>query len=72
VADFQVKTTVVEATVQKDGIVNLKNQEIKMIRKTLQSCKYNQKATADILGITRDALIRKMKKYEITVGKHED
>jgi DNA-binding protein Fis len=43
-----------------------------MIRKALQICKYNQTCTADMLGITRDALIRKMKKYDITVIKGEE
>ena len=52
--------------------VNLKIHEIKMIRKALQSCKYNQKAAADMMGITRDALIRKMKKYDISVSKGEE
>jgi transcriptional regulator with PAS, ATPase and Fis domain len=37
--------------------VNLKSHEINLIRKALQNCKYNQKAAADMLGITRDALI---------------
>lgn len=52
--------------------VNLKIHEMKIIRKALQSCKYNQKATADMLGITRDALIRKMKKYDISISKGEE
>jgi len=52
--------------------VNLKTQEINLIRKALQNCNYNQKAAADMLGITRDALIRKMKKYEITVSRSEN
>jgi DNA-binding NtrC family response regulator len=51
--------------------VNLKNNEIQMIQKALQSVKFNQKAAADILGITRDALIRKMKKYNIRINKSE-
>lgn len=52
--------------------VNLKVHEINIVRKALQSCNYNQKAAADRLGITRDALIRKMKKYEITISKGEE
>jgi len=53
------------------GPVNLKNSEIQIIQKALQSVKYNQKAAADVLGITRDALIRKMKKYNIIINKSE-
>jgi DNA-binding NtrC family response regulator len=51
--------------------VNLKNNEIQIIQKALQSVRYNQRAAADILGITRDALIRKMKKYNIVINKSE-
>ncbi len=48
---------------------NLKNQEVKLIRKALEECSYNQKAAAELLGITRDALIRRMKKYNISVDR---
>jgi DNA-binding NtrC family response regulator len=44
---------------------NLKTQEIKIIRQVLQKCKYNIQSGADILGIHRDALSRKMIKYNI-------
>ena len=52
-------------------VVNLKFHEIDLIRKALLTTKFNQKAAADILGITRDALIRKMKKYSLSIGKSE-
>lgn len=51
--------------------VNLKSNEIQIIQKALQNVNYNQKAAADVLGITRDALIRKMKKYNIRINKTE-
>lgn len=56
---------------QQDNDVDLKKNEIKIIKKTLSDCNYNQKQTADILGITRDALIRRMKKYDIFIQKGE-
>jgi DNA-binding protein Fis len=43
-----------------------------MVLKALQTCKYNQTTAADMLGITRDALIRKMKKYNISITKGEN
>ena len=43
--------------------------EAELIREKLKSCNYNQTETATALGITRDALIRKMKKYGISVSK---
>ena len=43
--------------------------EADLIREKLKSCNYNQTEAASELGITRDALIRKMKKYGISVSK---
>jgi DNA-binding NtrC family response regulator len=70
--DFSVKFQKTELNGLKEDIEDLRNNEIKMIRKALQNCKYNQKVTADVLGITRDTLIRKMKKYNITISKGEE
>ncbi len=71
ISDFPVKPQKAEIP-ELDDSIDLKTNEIKMIRKALQTCKYNQQAASDILGITRDALIRKMKKYEISVSKSEE
>lgn len=43
--------------------------EAELIREKLKNCNFNQTETAAMLGITRDTLIRKMKKYNITVAK---
>jgi DNA-binding NtrC family response regulator len=51
-----------------DESANLKTHEIRLIQKALKTANYNQKAAADILGITRDALIRKMKKYNVNIS----
>lgn len=72
IADFPIKNKRTEIIVPKDDMVNLKTNEIKIVRKALQECKYNQKQASDMLGITRDALIRKMKKYNITISKNEE
>jgi DNA-binding NtrC family response regulator len=72
IADFRVKPQKQEAVSIKDELVDLKANEIKIIRNTLQRCKYNQQAASDALGITRDALSRKMKKYEISITRGED
>ena len=69
--DFPIKLQKDPMSESQIDSVNLKSHEINLIRKALQNCKYNQKAAADMLGITRDALIRKMKKYEITVSRSE-
>ncbi|MEI6062256.1 MAG: sigma-54 dependent transcriptional regulator [Bacteroidota bacterium] len=72
ISDFPVKSHKKESAVPKDEMVDLKMNEIKMVRKALQSSKFNQKAAADLLGITRDALIRKMKKYDISVSRSQE
>ena len=71
VEDFPVKQQIVSLSDQQSDSVNLKNNEMLIIQKALQSVKYNQRAAAGLLGITRDALIRKMKKYNIVINKSE-
>jgi len=71
VDDFPVKQQIVSLSDQQSDSVNLKNNEMMIIQKALQSVKYNQRAAAGLLGITRDALIRKMKKYNIVINKSE-
>ena len=69
--DFPIKHHNMLSSETKAENVNLKSNEIIIIQKALQSVKYNQSAAADMLGITRDALIRKMKKYNIVINKSE-
>jgi len=72
IVDFPIKQQKDSMSDSQVDSVNLKSQEINLIRKALQNCNYNQKAAADMLGITRDALIRKMKKHDITVSRSEN
>ncbi|MFC2102486.1 sigma-54-dependent transcriptional regulator [Bacteroidota bacterium] len=69
VQDFPLKSTYDEAKVSSSVISTLQDTEIDMIQKALHWCDFNQKAAADMLGISRDALIRKMKKYNISVKR---
>ncbi len=69
--DFRVKPQPTKIVVPKDDFVDLKNLEILNIRRALKSCSYNQQAAADALGIHRDALSRKMKKYNISINRNE-
>lgn len=50
----------------------LVDTEIAVIRSALQQHSYNQQAAARTLGISRDALIRKMAKYNIAIRRKED
>ncbi|MBK7709572.1 MAG: sigma-54-dependent Fis family transcriptional regulator [Bacteroidales bacterium] len=67
--DFPVKPQKRAPADRSGELSNLKSNEVILIQKALQSSNYNQKAAADVLGITRDALIRKMKKYNIVIHK---
>jgi DNA-binding NtrC family response regulator len=44
------------------------NEEI-LVWEALKQSGFNQQSAATLLGISRDALIRKMKKYNISVKK---
>ena len=72
VNDFPLKSQSPVAPGPDTGMVNLKIHEIDLIRKALLATKFNQTAAADVLGISRVALIRKMKKYDLTIGKIEN
>ena len=72
ISDFWIKPQNTEANISKNGVIDLKTNEIKLIKKALQICEFNQQAAANTLGITRDALIRKMKKYNISICRSEN
>ena len=51
---------------------NLDENELNLIRLALREKNFNQNKAAELLGITRDALIRRMKKYNIQVSKNDN
>ena len=55
--------------IQTQSLSDLQVKEKQFILDTLKECHFNQTEAANQLGISRDALIRKMKKYAITVSK---
>jgi DNA-binding NtrC family response regulator len=69
--DFPVRPGKSMKSEKLDDSSNLQAHEIKLIQQALQKSGYNQKAASDLLGITRDALMRKMKKYKIVIHKGE-
>lgn len=72
ITDFPVRASYTRTFEKSPAIDSLRDTEISLIKKTLESCNYNQKAAAGILGITRDSLIRKLKKYNITIKRKMD
>ena len=70
--DFYVKSGT-ETTAQKDAVnYNLDENEQNLIRLALKEKNYNQNKASELLGITRDSLIRRMKKFGIQVSKGEN
>jgi DNA-binding NtrC family response regulator len=72
IEDFPLTSRTDSPVENNTDIASLKSIEVDMIRKALLQSQFNQKAAAEILGITRDAMIRKMKKYNISIGKTEN
>jgi len=71
IRDFPVKPNDNLPAKEQCGSVNIKGNEIDLIKKALKRSGYNQQEAADTLGIHRDALSRKMKKYNIRIDKKE-
>jgi DNA-binding NtrC family response regulator len=69
VSDFVLKTSPSASSFATPDLTASTPGEADLIREKLKSCNYNQTETAALLGITRDALIRKMKKYGISVSR---
>jgi DNA-binding NtrC family response regulator len=53
----------------KAVVLNLEEQEQNLILAALNECGYNQVLAAKMLGISRDSLIRRMKKFNIRIMK---
>lgn len=69
VNDFVMKNSHSPAQTQTADSAAFAPGEADLIREKLKSHNYNQTETAAALGITRDSLIRKMKKYNISVSR---
>lgn len=72
VGDFPVKAKTDVVQHLEPQIFNLAENEINLIRLALRNCNYHQNAAADLLGIQRMALTRKMHKYNIIISKEEN
>lgn len=68
--DFQLLSTT-KAGSTTPVALNLEEQEQNLILHALNECNYNQILTARMLGISRDSLIRRMKKYNIKIVKEQ-
>ncbi len=71
VQDFPLKTSVSSSGGSSNELLTMQEQEVRLLRQALKDHGYNQRAAADALGITRDSLIRRMKKHNIRIKKED-
>ena len=71
VQDFPIKTSVSSPAGISNEVLTMQEQEVRMLRQALKNHGYNQKAAAEALGITRDSLMRRMKKHNIRIKKED-
>jgi DNA-binding NtrC family response regulator len=69
--DFPVKAPGTGTDGAGNEQLTMQDQEVKLLRQALKDQGYNQKAAAEALGITRDSLIRRLKKYNIKIKKDD-
>lgn len=71
-SDFMTQNSIKNETQTAIINYNLEENELSLIRLALKEKNYNQNKTAELLGITRDSLIRRLKKYGIQVSRTEN
>ena len=71
IQDFPVKSSVITPAGNGNEVLTMQEQEVRLLRQALRDHGYNQKAAAEALGITRDSLIRRMKKHNIRIKKED-
>lgn len=69
--DFPLKTSVSSSGGSRNELLTMQEQEVRLLRQALKDHGYNQRAAADALGMTRDSLIRRMKKHNIRIKKED-
>jgi len=69
--DFPLRQTAALPSGTELTTSGLLENEISLIRRALKNSGYNQRQAAALLGISRDTLMRKMRKYNIVIRKEE-
>ena len=69
--DFTLPSRQSKVPIQQSPATKLVQHEVEYIRTALENAKYNQSLAAEFLGISRHALIRKIKKFGINIIKQE-
>jgi len=69
VSDFPITTKNNSQENSDSPGLNVLKNEVHLIKEAMKKTNYNQKKAATLLGISRDALIRRLKKYRIQIIK---
>jgi len=70
VSDFPIAGKDILGEQKKSPGFNIHDNEVLLIKDAMEKADYNQKKAAVLLGISRDALIRRLKKYRIKIHKN--
>ncbi|MBE9512381.1 MAG: sigma-54-dependent Fis family transcriptional regulator [Bacteroidetes bacterium] len=70
VSDFPITNKNVLPENNESPGLNIFENELYLIREAMKKTNFNQKKAAVLLGISRDALIRRIKKYNIKINKN--
>ena len=68
-SDFPISGSEVSGDSADTPGFNMHDNEVYLIKDAMQNANYNQKRAAELLGISRDALIRRLRKYKIKIRK---
>ncbi len=69
-SDFSIPANYYPDDETENYSLDLYTHEIKLVREAMKKTNFNQKKAAILLGISRDALIRRMKKFNIKIEKN--
>lgn len=69
ISDFFIPENKNISLLESESNLNLDENEKRLICLALEKTNYNQNAAATLLGISRDALIRRIKKHDIVIDK---
>jgi DNA-binding NtrC family response regulator len=69
-SDFLITGKNIPGEIRESPGLNIYDNEIHLIKDAMDKADYNQKKAAMLLGISRDALIRRLKKYHIKIHKN--
>jgi DNA-binding NtrC family response regulator len=70
VSDFPIAGKDILGEKKESPGLNIYDNEVLLIKDAMEKADYNQKKAAVLLGISRDALIRRLKKYRIKIHKN--